>query len=97
MVRLRSHSVTQRLSYFATPHNLSLAAVDVRQVVHLQHPHQFLDLLPALEDGGHDDHGGILVGDEAVLEFEFEGALRLVQFGEEPVEEVNGHLADGHR
>ena len=59
-------------------HYLPLATVDVAQVVHLQHTHQLLHLLLAFEDGGHDYHGGILVGHMAFFELQFEGASGMV-------------------
>ena len=74
----------------------ALAAVYVAQVVHLQLLQQLLGLDPVLQDGGHDDHRGVLAGDEPVLELELEGAARLVQLAQQPVEEVYHHLAHGH-
>ena len=80
------------------PHALHspLAAVDIAQIVHLQHSHEFLHPLLAFEDGGHDDHCGVFVRNEAVLEFQLESAARMVQLRKQPVEEVYRHLADGH-
>ena len=67
---------------FGTAETMAASAVDVAEVIDLQHPHQFFDLGAVLEDGGHDDHGGVFVGNEAVLELEFESAAGVVQFAE---------------
>ena len=75
---------------------LSFSTVDVAQVVYFQHAHQFFHLLFVLEDGGHDDHGGVFVGYDAVFEFELECSARVVQLGEQPVEEVYHYLAHRH-
>ena len=73
------------------------SAVDVREVVNLQLLQQLYGLLTVLQDGGHDHHRGVLLGDEAVLKFQLERAHRLVQPEEALVEEVDDHLAHRHQ
>ena len=72
---------------------VTASAVDIAQVVDFEHAHQFFDLCLVFQDGGHDDHGGVLFGNEAVFEFQFESASRMVKLAQQPVEKVYHHLA----
>ena len=76
---------------------LALAgAVDVGEIVHLQLLQQFLGLGFILQDGGHDDHRGILLGYQSILELNLECVLGFVDTVEQLVEQVDHHLAHRH-
>ena len=76
---------------------LSLAgAVDVGEIVNLQLFQQLDGPGLVLQDGRHDDHGGVFLRDQAVLEFNFKGVDRLVYLIKQLVEEVDDDLAHWH-
>ena len=76
---------------------LALAgAVDVGEIVHLQLLQQFLGFGFILQDGGHDDHCGIFLGYQSILELNLECVLGFVDTVEQLVEQVDHHLAHRH-
>ena len=68
-------------------------AVDIGQVVHLQLLQQLDGLGSVLQDGGHDDHRGVLLRYQTVLELYLKRVLRAVNAVQQLVEKVYYHLA----
>ena len=73
-----------------------ISSVDIRQIVYFQLLQQFNSFLLVLQDGGHNNHCGIFLGNHSIFELQFECSHRLVQPIQQLVEQVYHHLAHRH-
>ena len=82
---------------WATLQTLAFArTVDIGEVIDLQLFQQLDGPCLVLQNGRHDDHGSVFLGNQAVLELDLESVDGLVNLIEQLVEQIDDNLAHRH-